>query len=472
MASLTCSIPLRCSRLAAAISTMMALTRCTLPSTCSMVPPACPASTLPCATLMPASSISTLIWRAASWLRWASLRTSPATTAKPRPCAPARAASTAAFSARILVWKAMPSITPMMSAIFSAAVSIDAITSTTCDTATPPCRATVPRHGRRRLRQRAGLLRVLGILAHGRRQLLHRRGGLFERAGLLLGTIRQIGVASLDLGRRRFDIEGAAAHLADDIYQAVVHVAQRRHQLAQLASTVGGDARAEVAARNCLRHHQCALQRTDNGAADHDADGDGRARHQQHQRRDQHERAAPADIGLLRDGPTVSAQLADGSAQQGGQRPVYAANGIVDLGIALACQAPVRGAIQLDITRMPGQKFFQQRLSRAVHLRQQNARRPVHLLTHSLVRLPVLLLQLGFAGTQQHVFPLHRLRLEDHEQITDRALPGKVSLYRLARFDQRLIQMVNTRQAGGERDQHGKRKSEGEFKTDFHGGST
>src|SRR5260370_32135975 len=37
--------------------------------------------------------------------RWASARTSLATTAKPRPCSPARAASTAALSARILVWK-------------------------------------------------------------------------------------------------------------------------------------------------------------------------------------------------------------------------------------------------------------------------------------------------------------------------------------------------------------------------------
>jgi hypothetical protein len=38
---------------------------------------------------------------------------------KAAPCSPARAASTAAFSARMLVWKAMPSITPMMSAIFA-----------------------------------------------------------------------------------------------------------------------------------------------------------------------------------------------------------------------------------------------------------------------------------------------------------------------------------------------------------------
>ena len=57
-------------------------------------------------------------WRtslAAAPVRWASARTSDATTAKPRPCSPARAASTAAFSARMLVWKATPSMTWMMS---------------------------------------------------------------------------------------------------------------------------------------------------------------------------------------------------------------------------------------------------------------------------------------------------------------------------------------------------------------------
>lgn len=44
----------------------------------------------------------------AAWaLRLASVRTSLATTANPRPCSPARAASTAAFSARIFVWKAI-----------------------------------------------------------------------------------------------------------------------------------------------------------------------------------------------------------------------------------------------------------------------------------------------------------------------------------------------------------------------------
>ena len=46
--------------------------------------------------------------------RWASVRTSVATTANPRPCSPARAASTAAFKAKILVWNAILSITLMI----------------------------------------------------------------------------------------------------------------------------------------------------------------------------------------------------------------------------------------------------------------------------------------------------------------------------------------------------------------------
>ncbi|OFX25954.1 MAG: hypothetical protein A2V77_08210 [Anaeromyxobacter sp. RBG_16_69_14] len=41
---------------------------------------------------------------AAFWLRSASLRTSVATTAKPLPCSPARAASMAAFRASRFVW--------------------------------------------------------------------------------------------------------------------------------------------------------------------------------------------------------------------------------------------------------------------------------------------------------------------------------------------------------------------------------
>lgn len=51
---------------------------------------------------------------------------------------PARAASAAAFNARILVWNAIPSITAMMSMIFLDDSLIELIISTICDTTEPP----------------------------------------------------------------------------------------------------------------------------------------------------------------------------------------------------------------------------------------------------------------------------------------------------------------------------------------------
>ncbi len=89
-------------------------------------------------TLSTLATIRVLISLAAAAERCASERTSLATTANPRPCSPARAASTAAFSARMFVWKAMPSITPMMSPIFLDDAAMSFIVSTTRPTAMPP----------------------------------------------------------------------------------------------------------------------------------------------------------------------------------------------------------------------------------------------------------------------------------------------------------------------------------------------
>jgi hypothetical protein len=149
-----------------------------------MVLPASSTRRLPASTLSTESPISALISLAAAAERWARLRTSEATTAKPRPCSPARAASTAAFSARILVWKAMPSMTPMMSTILLDDSLIEPIVSTTLPTTAPPSRPPP----RSRQRQLVGLARVVRVLLDGRGQLLHRRRRFFQRAGLLLGA--------------------------------------------------------------------------------------------------------------------------------------------------------------------------------------------------------------------------------------------------------------------------------------------
>ena len=108
---------------------------------CMAAPASC-TSCVPAPTFSTLVEISALISLAASALRCARLRTSPATTAKPRPCSPARAASTAALSARMLVWKAMPSMVPMMSAMRRELVWMSSMVFTTCATRLPPCEAT------------------------------------------------------------------------------------------------------------------------------------------------------------------------------------------------------------------------------------------------------------------------------------------------------------------------------------------
>ena len=120
------------------ISPMRSLTGCTLATISCMLCPACATWAEPDSTFSTLALIRVLISLAASALRCARLRTSLATTAKPRPCSPARAASTAAFSARMLVWKAMPSMVPMMSLILRLLSVICCMLVTTWLTTSPP----------------------------------------------------------------------------------------------------------------------------------------------------------------------------------------------------------------------------------------------------------------------------------------------------------------------------------------------
>ena len=98
-------------------------------------------------SFVPSPTWSTVLWMsslislAAAALRWASARTSAATTAKPRPCSPARAASTAALSARILVWNAIESMTLMISPILRELELMADIFSTALMATPPPLTA-------------------------------------------------------------------------------------------------------------------------------------------------------------------------------------------------------------------------------------------------------------------------------------------------------------------------------------------
>ncbi|MNH21508.1 hypothetical protein D3C79_813190 [compost metagenome] len=78
------------------------------------------------------SAIILLISAVEAWVRWARERTSSATTAKPRPCSPARAASMAALSASRLVCSAMPRMT-------SSTMLMLALSASSCDTTVPAC---------------------------------------------------------------------------------------------------------------------------------------------------------------------------------------------------------------------------------------------------------------------------------------------------------------------------------------------
>src|SRR5664280_2872994 len=164
-------MPLACSALALAMSATISATFL-IDSTISVsaVPARLTRST-PSLTWPFEFVIRSLMSLAACDERCARLRTSEATTAKPRPASPARAASTAALSASRLVWRAISSITPMMSEILREESAI----------------VDVPGGAGGGI----GLLGVLSVLFHSRRDLFHRGRSLLQAGGLLLGALRQ-----------------------------------------------------------------------------------------------------------------------------------------------------------------------------------------------------------------------------------------------------------------------------------------
>ena len=170
--------------------------------------------------------------------RCARLRTSVATTAKPRPASPARAASTAALSARRLVCRAISSITPMMSEILREEPSICAMASTALATTWPPRSATsrvVPADWLACCAFSAFFFTVDG-------DFLHRRRGLFQARGLFLGALRQIGRAGGNFGGGVGDLARGGLDVGDgrtDLLGRLVGVLLQHREVALI---LGGDA--------------------------------------------------------------------------------------------------------------------------------------------------------------------------------------------------------------------------------------
>ena len=142
---------------------------------------------MPPRTSVPLCSISPLISAEACAADCASRRTSTATTAKPLPASPARAASTEALSARRLVWNAMSSISPMMLRDLARRGG-DPLHRVVGEA---HHLAALGRRLRHRLRLEARLRGAAGVVDHRRGQLLHRRRGLLDRLALLAWCARR-----------------------------------------------------------------------------------------------------------------------------------------------------------------------------------------------------------------------------------------------------------------------------------------
>src|SRR5471030_2185163 len=81
-----------------------------------------------------------------------------------------------------------------------------------------------------------GLLGAVGVLLDGGGQLFHRRGGLFQRAGLVLGTTRQVFVTLGNLGADGGHRVGRTVYFGHRLAQVVAHLHQHGHDAVVVAT--------------------------------------------------------------------------------------------------------------------------------------------------------------------------------------------------------------------------------------------
>ena len=126
-----------CSAVAPVIESTAPVTSCAMTMTSRKRLAVCAAICVPFSTAAIESCTRVAVLLTDSPLLLASARTSSATTAKPFPAAPARAASTAALRARIFVWKEISSIVLVIFPMPAELSEIRAIACTICCICSP-----------------------------------------------------------------------------------------------------------------------------------------------------------------------------------------------------------------------------------------------------------------------------------------------------------------------------------------------
>jgi hypothetical protein len=119
---------------------------------------------------------------------------------------------------------------------------------------------------------------------HARRELLPAGGRLLESRRVLLGALHERLVRADELGRRAAHLVAARPHVGHDADQALVHAAQRLHQLCRLRIGRGLDPAGQVAGGDPGREPHGFLERDPPGDEhrNHDRHRDGKPEEEQH----------------------------------------------------------------------------------------------------------------------------------------------------------------------------------------------